>query len=667
MFAGKHIDQNFKHLSWLLLMPFILGLFLTSCYDSPIDATAETSLGDTTVVNNNIKAVPDKFDAVGTIQGTVIDKATAEALSKVVIALNFEPKEAEEPSVLRDTAGAEGTFSFTGVPVNTDASGNKGSNSPYTLKINTAGLDNYRDIYRVNVQLNFEGTGGDGAATHLVSDVTIPLSEQAVKLKGTAHTPNGAVIAGVQVELYQEFNPIINGSSNTQTNMLVDSAITDSKGNFQFTRVEEKANVWLRFIDDSDPTKVINYEYSDIDETPAADGTVPVMDLGVIKVTSSNETGAFYITKVTPTPGSDINSADTSFVYHFNRSVDRNPYTRADLGFGNGTFKDDISFSDQGPKKAPGDVEFSVSWADNRKTLVVTPAGLEDAHKYELNMAALNNSDFVDEFGNTLDFAASPYDSTKVVSLDFSTNLNNSKPHTPRVTATNASDIDYNDGDATLSWNVDESSVEVKEYEIWEKTGEGAYELLTTVDRDAAAFGEISDFTYASVSSYSDPLVLLGGTGGNIPDESITKSIKVRAISKNLREGDFSNEITFADSIKPDITGANYPGGDTLTISFGEPMIKSQVEDTTHYSFEDSQGNDITDSINFKNVEYKADYGSTTNTEAYKAIIVVQDSSSLSSGQTVIVDSSVSDLAANGMDTNDSTNDNDGNENEATY
>lgn len=667
MFSRKHIGQDFRQLGWFLLLPFILGLFLTSCYDSPIDATAETSLGDTTIVNNNIKFVPDKFDAVGTIQGTVVDKATAEALSEVVLALNFKPKEAEEPSVLTDTTGPEGTFSFTGVPVNTDASGNKGANSPYTLKINTAQLDNYRDTYRVNVNLNFEGTGGDGAATHLVSDVTIPLSEQAVKLKGTAHTPKGAVLAGVQVELYQKFNPIINGSSNTQTNMLVDSATTDGNGNFKFTGVEEKANVWLRFIDESDPTKVINYEYTNIDETPAADGTVPVMDLGVINVQSSNETGAFYITKVTPAPGSDISSVDTSFVYHFNRSVERNPYTRADLGFGNGTFKDDISFSNQGPKKAPGDVEFSVSWVDNRKALVITPTGLEDAHEYELNMAALNNSEFVDEFGNTLDFSASPYDSSKVVTLSFSTNLNNSKPHTPQVTASKASDIDYNNGDATLSWNVDESSAEVKEYEIWEKTGEGAYELLTVVDRDVATFGEISGFTYASVSSYSDPLVLLGGTGGDIPHDSLKKTIKVRAISKNLREGNFSNEITFADSIKPDVTGATYPGGDTLTVSFEEPLIKSQVEDTTHYTFEDSQGNDITDSINFKDLEYKADYGSTTSNEVYQAIIVVQDTSSLSSGQTVIVDSSVSDLATNGMDTNDSKNDNDGNENEATY
>lgn len=666
--------HNFYKKIGILLLPILIWGLVTSCGDTPVDSKTNTSFTDSSDVNTSINFVPDQFDAVGTIQGTVIDKATGKSLNKVAISLYFMPKEADEPSIITDTTGSEGKFSFTGVPVNTDAQNylNSGQvNSPYTLKITTKDLDNYRDLYRYNANLAFEGTGGDGAATNLVSDVTIPLSQQAVTVNGKLQTSRGIILSDVKVQLYQNFNPIINGDNSTQTDMLIDSTMTGSDGSFSFSDVEEKANIWLKFIDKSDPSNVVDMKFPVNDPTPSADGSgKPKMDLGVVTAYPQDASGAFYITSVTPAPGSDVQNLDTTFVYKFNRPVSENEYTRTDLGFGNGTFKDDIRFYDMGAKnKANGNLEFSVKWSNDHKTLTVDPNGLVDAHEYVLNViAAFSNQDFVDKYGNGLVFNSdTPYDNkSNVESLNFSTNTNNAKPNTPKLAVDNSTNtIDYNSGSVDIGWKVDESNVDIKEYEVWRKVGDEAYELLSRIDRDDITFNE-ADYSY--YASYSQPLVILRGYYNDIPEEAIKVKWKIRAISDNLRESDFSDEVTFSDIIKPDIIGANYNNSGRLIVTFDEPMKKSQVENPSNYSFVDSNGNKIS-GVDIESIDYLADYGNSYSTEHYQVAITVKNPNSLSSGngETVIIDSDVSDLAGNNMDTNDAKNDNDGHENEATY
>lgn len=647
-----------NRISWLLLLPFVVGVFLSSCGDTPVDAQTQTSMVDSSKVNNNISFVPDNFNAVGQIQGTVIDKATGEALSDVAVTLQFFPEGADEVSTITDSTGSQGFFSYSGVPVNTDADYSQGSpNSPYTLAINTGELQNYRDNYRMNVPLTFESTGGDGAAISLTSDVTVPLSERSVKVMGKLQSDEGAVLSDVKVRLYQDFNPIINGGSDTRTDMLVDSTRTGSDGSFSFAKVEEKANIWLHIIDKSNSSEVIDEEFHPNEMTPSAEGNaVPEMELGVVDVTPGDQSGAFYLTSVTPEPGSDMHP-DTVFKYAFNRPVADNEYTRTDLGFGSGTIKDDIQFNWNGNKKASGDVEFSVSWSDSRDTLSIDPAdNLQDASEYTLDVSsALSHSKFVDEHGKGLDYGPSEYSENEVETLAFTTNANNSKPHTPTLNLASNDSVDYNSGSLMYSWQVDESNVEVKEYELWRKMGGGSYELVSTIDRDNMSFGQ---WETDLAPTQANPLVDV--KQNNVPDEAITHSYKVRAISANLREGDFSNEITFADSTKPDVMEAEFAGS-RVDVYFEEPMQLSHVEDPSNYTFMDDQGNDITSNISIEDITYYAQYGS-----YYVARINSEDVSNLQGGYSVVVNSDVSDLAGNSMDTNDGNNDNDGRTNEAT-
>jgi|GEM_PF-4634407 len=664
--------QKYIKRCWILLVPLLMWGLVTSCGDTPIDANTKTN---TSVVDSSmINLAPAQFDAVGTIQGTVIDKATGDALSNVAVTLLFQAEGMDEPAEATDSTNSDGHFSFTEVPVNSDApqytGNNYQSNSPYTLDITTEKLDNYRDHYLMNAPLTFEGTGGDGAATNLVSDVTIPLSEQAVKVKGKLQTSGGTILSDVKVKLYQKFSPFINGGSDTYTNMLIDSAKTGEDGNFAFTDVEEDATIWMKFIDDSDPTNVVRDRTQQWETSSASGDANPVLDLGVLRTFTQNESGAFYVSEVTPEPESDV-KPDTVFEYHFNRPVADNQYTRTDLGFGNDTFKDDIYFRNNGPKtKSPGDVEFSVSWANDHKTLIIDPDGLVDAHEYTLFVYnAFNNQDFVDEFGNSLVYNSdTPYQNqSNIEYLDFSTNANNAKPPAPKLVMDKSTNtLDYNSGSVDFSWKVDESKVDIKRYEIWVKHGDDAYQYNFSLNRDDITFDE-AEFTYTLY--YSQPLVILRGYNNNSPEEAITDKVKVRAISDNLRESDFSNELTLSDIIKPDITGASYnDNSGELTVMFDEPMKKSQVENASNYTFVDSNGNQIT-GVDIESINYTADYGTNPSNESYQVAITVKDPNSLSSnnGETVVLDSGVSDLAGNGMDTNDTKNDNDGHENKATY
>ncbi|WP_445665756.1 hypothetical protein [Fodinibius sp. AD559] len=649
MANNTSIYNNFKKLSWLLAIPLILGVLITSCGDdSPVSPQEQLE------------------NAKGTVQGVVVDKATGDPLSGVGVTLVYEDSTDEGSQTFSGSTSSDGSFTFRDVPVTKDAKTNEGN--PYTLRLDASSLDNYRDSYLAKINVVFESTEGDNGAvaTDMVSNIRIPLSEQAVTVTGKAHTFNDKVISGATVELYQVFNPVINGDNSTETDMLVATGETGDDGSFTFEGVEEDASVYFKFIDKSDPANVIDAESGQY-TTPAGSEGNATLDLGVIKASEQNQSGAFYLTSVMPAPGSDIRT-DTVFKFAFNRPVADNEYTRTDLGFGNGTIKDDIQFNDQGSKKAPGDVEFSVSFSSNRDTLIVNPDDgmLVDATEYELEMDdALDDEKFVDRFGNELTWGASDYEENKVDFFSFSTNNNNAKPHTPQLSVDGASSVDYNEGFVELSWEVDESPADVKEYEFWEKKGdESAYELLAVVDRDQITFNKMDET--AVVSTYDDPLVIIRGLNGNTPDEAVERKLKVRAISENLREGDFSNVLTFSDEIQPDVTSANYTSGnDRLTVTFEEPLEKGPAEDPSNYTIEDTNGNQV--NVTIENISYEAYYGSSNATEDYNVVITVANGNNLNTGQTVIVDPAVTDLAGNSMDTNDSNNDNDGKENEATY
>ncbi|PAU93563.1 hypothetical protein CK503_10425 [Aliifodinibius salipaludis] len=658
MSNNNSIYYNFKKLSWLLAIPLMFGVLITSCGDdSPVSPQEQLE------------------NAKGTVQGVVVDKATGDPLSGIGVTLVYEDSTDEGSQTFLGSTSSDGSFTFRDVPVTENATTNGGDKSnPYMLRLDASSLDNYRDSYLAEIDVVFESTGGDNGAvaTDMVSNIRIPLSEQAVTVTGKAHTNSDKVISGATVELYQQFNPVINGDNSTQTEMLVATGETGNDGSFTFEGVEEDAQIKFRFIDESDPANVIDHE-TGYHTTPSGEES-PSMDLGVVSAFEEDRTGAFYITNITPEPGSDVGT-DTSFTYTFNRPVAENSWTDASQGFGNGTFKDAIYFEDYGPKKSPGDIEFDVSWNDDRTELTITPENLVDANEYRLRSRAAfdNNSDgsnvggplssgpianedgnFVDEYGNDLSYNASDYDKFEAEELEFTTGDNQNKPHTPSLSFTQVANdtVDWSSGSAEVTWDIDNSPAEVKEYEVFISKNGGPYEHYETLDKDALSIlnREVTQ-TYDAVGiNVSDDPQFNNIKVTDVNDGALSVDIKIRAVSTNLVQGDFSDPVTFEDVKQPVINSASINNTTESTgeveVNFSELMTKEESTNPDNYIFVDDNGDEIT-SITIESFEV-TEYNSGTEVK-----ITVADENNLdnSGGPEYIQVNDVSDLAGNTINT----------------
>lgn len=105
---------------------------------------------------------------------------------------------------------------------------------------------------------------------------------------------------------------------------------------------------------------------------------------------------------------------------------------------------------------------------------------------------------------------------------------------------------------------------------------------------------------------------------------------KIRGISDNLREGNFSNVLTFSDQVQPDVISANYPGGDQLEVFFDEPLEKALAENPSNYSIEDSTGTEV--NVTIEEIIYNSDYGTSAANEEYNTIITVANGGNLNTG-----------------------------------
>lgn len=684
----------------LFALPLFLVAGMVACSDSP--------------------TMTERFEATGELQGQVIDRSTGDAVSDVSVTLLYR-EEDSEGNLTEDfedtrTTDNRGRFSFKNVPVNTDGKGSENGDRkslPYMLQLDTNGNENYRSSYLAEVDVVFESTGGDGAAVNMTSNVTIPLSKRSVEVGGkvVSQRDTNEPFEGATVEIYQMFDPVVNGNGGTSSQMYLTSTNTNGSGEFTFSNVEESAQIFFRVKDDSDNTNVVNwrsnnfntpsssdgsagldvgtfnvngqdqsskfnvtvigkavqqsteaplegvsvylkdgnfttseivdstmttesgnFEFTNVEEgqsmqlvfkklddenevydqtfgaftTPSVRGESTITeDLGNIELTPQDRSGAFYVVSISPEDGADLESSELSFVYEFNRPVAANEYTRTDLGFGNGTFKDDIMFNDGGPKKQySGDLNFDVEWSEGRDVLTITPDpdDLRDANEYTLFVRnALMNNNFTDENGKDLETGQNfPFSSTFDYNIEFSINDNNAVPHTPNVTLADGFDeVDWNAIGVNIEWTADESEVDVKQYEVWRSENSEPFEHLYNVDPNDFAFGEITRGVFFNNNE-------LVNRRSNVADSPKDVRIRVRAISANLVEGEYSDIITVVDNIAPEVDGATQNSPTVLTINFNEPMDRSSVEGGT-YTFLDGAGDEV--EVDIESVEYQIGTG----------------------------------------------------------
>jgi len=729
----------------LFALPLLLVAGMVACSDSP--------------------TMTERFEATGELQGQVIDRSTGDAVSDVAVTLLYR-EEDSDGNLTEDfedtrTTDDRGRFSFKDVPVNTDGKGSENGDrksQPYMLQLDTNGNENYRSSYLAEVDVVFESTGGDGAAVNMTSNVTIPLSKRSVEVGGkvVSQRDTNEPLEDATVEIYQMFDPVVNGNGGTQSTMYLTSTTTNGSGEFTFSNVEESADIFFRVKDSSDNTYVINqrfpagnntldtpsssdgsasldvgtitvsgedqsskfnvtvigkavqegteaplegvnvylrynninnpgiidstttaengsFEFEGVEEgqnmlldfkklddenevydgtetfsTPSVRGENTITeDVGNIELEPQDRSGAFYVMSITPEDGADIESDELSFVYEFNRPVAENEYTRTDRGFGSGTFKDDIMFSDDGPKKLyPGDLNFDVEWSEDRDMLTITPDpdDLRDAYNYTLNVeTALTNNNFVDENGKQLNVGPNfPFQLSADYNIEFSINDNNEPPHTPEVSLMEGfEEVDWDQTGVNIEWTADESEVNVKQYEVWRSENGEPFEFLYDVDPDNFEFGEIT----RGVQFVDNELV---NRRNMVADSPKDVRIRVRAISANLVEGEYSDIITVVDNIDPEVDNATQNSPTQLTINFNEPMDRGSVEGAT-YMFLDAAGDEV--EVDIESIEYLIDGGGVGNAGNPRAIITLDEDSEndFDDAEEVEVEG-VTDLAGNDLD-----------------
>jgi len=176
------------------------GLVLSGCDstvnqegDAPIQAS--DSIDASTTINN---PPPEDFDAVGTISGRVIDRVTNEPLEGVTVSI-FD--------TLTVTTGASGSFSLSGVPVNTtEDGGDDNVVTTYNVHISIPDDMPYRSNYSAEVAVPFieNFSGGAGGPNNLGANVTFPLSKTNGSVSGTVLTPGQVPLADATVRLRQD-------------------------------------------------------------------------------------------------------------------------------------------------------------------------------------------------------------------------------------------------------------------------------------------------------------------------------------------------------------------------------------------------------------------------------------------------------------------------------
>jgi hypothetical protein len=136
--------------------------------------------------------------------------------------------------------------------------------------------------------------------------------------------------------------------------------------------------------------------------------------------------------------------------------------------------------------------------------------------------------------------------------------------------------------------------------------------------------------------------------------------VKIRAISTNLQQGEFSDPIAFEDVVKPDVYdvdrgAAGNNNDDKLYVKFTEPLKKGLAEDASNYTINDGNGDAVDATINSIEYAYE-DINGPDGTGAYELVITVDDTQDLDDGVELEVSTDVTDLTGNEMRTENDDN-----------
>ncbi|MEX0845175.1 MAG: carboxypeptidase-like regulatory domain-containing protein [Balneolaceae bacterium] len=590
----------------------------------------------------------------GTVSGLVVDASSSVPIAGATIRLSY----IDEDFVDSVVTNQSGRFSIKDVPVNSaqikisddddDASVEFG-NYPYSLHIEMPDGQPYRSQYVFYpIFLTFSATGGDGNIDNLVSSILLPISKRNVTVTGKildsdTHTP----VSGLRVQAYTDsfFGDALDLGIGFDNEILLSETTTQTNGQFQFDAIEQGSDIYFKYLDRADSTRIIDGQ-SPTYSLPFTDsGEAYTKDVGEIYTSATDHSSIFYISEINLENGDDIDiNSGVSFQYNFSKPVKQTNYTDDTVPFdiNSGTMIDDILLFEVSSKAkdADGNYEIDVEWSNDYKTLTITPIDqMLDAYNYRLNTSAFLST-ITDNEDNSLTYNSSTFvqSAAEAGVIDFSTTGDESAPANPNVSVRPYT-LNWDGGDVTLRWTVSTSGAEIAYYEVYTRKDDINFTKMGTIDA-STAFNNVVEANIATgllvkreQSSYDTPVSL---------------EIKLKAVSKNLVKSNFSNTVTISDNVKPGLQSAGYSNADsTITATFSEPMDFETLENTSRYQIIDNFGDPVQD-ISITDIRLVFSTNGITQVELH-----LSEQNNTVTNFRLIVATSITDINGNGMDNND--------------
>jgi len=434
--------------------------------------------------------------------------------------------------------------------------------------------------------LPFGGSDGGGDGTNLTASITLPFSKQNAQISGRLVDVSGEAVDSASVVITQRL-PVsfeADGTLGDVLDLRVDTVTTTEPGAFSFENVEASTEAYLLY--GASGRALGRDPATGVFRTPAASNGSAALDRG----TRSISPPPFEATLMQPKRGTDLDSGTPTFTFHFSLPVAETPFTNTSRPFGDGAIRDFVRLTDTGAKRlrSSGDHELSLSFNADRTELQVTPADpLPDGRTYTLDMAAFDQDAFESPYGQAVANAGAFSGSEAV---DVSVGINQSTPATPSLSFATASGnqppengppLDYGD-DISVDLEADHSGspVEIKSYELYVKSGDGAFQPESVLSEEDFTFfgGDTVEFILSFQNQGDDPLNNFVGPNGGYNE----KQVKVRAVSINNRRSDFSAPLTIADQnrlnlLQAEVTDADNDGEQELLATFNEPVEPSSI------------------------------------------------------------------------------------------
>ncbi len=569
--------QNWSNTLVLLIATLGFGLVVSGC-DS----------GGTSPDSNNLG------DVSGAITGQVIDNATSNGIegAKVVVAVGSLDTDGKSFSA---TTGSEGRFAITDLPATTADDGSNTGEDPsaeYGIRVETPDGSAYRDAYRGQVELAY-GNNETGAV-ELGANITFPLQKNNGSLSGQLGVSGSdAPLRNTELRASQTINTgfTAEGDATSGELTVTTTTTTDEQGSFTFENlvVGENVDLYARF--DNNTESDVVFGKSIPDEGSAS------------PVENSSVSAPALTATLDPAPGTDFGTTEPEWTLTFNRPVAgvTTDDVEEALSIGQSTIETkavdgsgNVELDVSATTTEGGAIE-SVSWS------VAEP--LSDGVTFDVRYGNLFGQIVGAQYGVNV----SEVNDTRVrrlpPSLGYSIGANTNAPATPAVgedgnvqvsNVPETIDYDVSSVSPNLTINVDNSEAPVKEYEVFARTVEDTedrgqapqFEKIKTISAENVEFGETSE----PVTFSNNPLRTNEGTYGPI-------EWKVRAVSINNVEGDFSETQEIVDNDSLDLNSGQFADvdgdGDTeLEVTFSEPVSGISAGDagSDYFGISDGSG-----------------------------------------------------------------------------